>query len=206
MRYGYLKTAVLGVICLMVLGPFAVVAQEIEVEEEDIWVEDEPAARGPRFEMTDETMDKMLKRIAETDPQRAEELAALREENPQQFHRQMRDVMREHFRRQMGERRQERPERFGEGRRGSGPGEMQMGEPGEERRWRQHQPGRVTEGPGVEMMRERLREKHKEYLEWLEQNYPDEAQELEKIREEHPEHYARRIGGRGQGGRGCRVD
>ena len=97
--------------------------------------------------------------------------------------------MREHFRRQMGERRQERPERFGEGRRGGGPGEMQMGRP-EEEGWR----GRMGGGPGVEMMRERLREKHKEYLEWLEQNYPDEAQELEKIREEHPEHYARRIG------------
>ena len=40
---------------------------------------------------------------------------------------------------------------------------------------------------------QRMQRKHEEYLDWLKENYPQEAQELEKVRQENPELYMRRV-------------
>ena len=40
---------------------------------------------------------------------------------------------------------------------------------------------------------QRMQRKHEKYLNWLKENYPQEAQELEKVRQENPELYMRRV-------------
>jgi len=44
-----------------------------------------------------------------------------------------------------------------------------------------------------EMMRGRMRERHAEYIEWLEKNHPEEAEKLAELREKKPELYMRHI-------------
>ena len=43
------------------------------------------------------------------------------------------------------------------------------------------------------MIRERARERYAEYIEWLEENYPEEAEKLAELRESKPELYMRQI-------------
>jgi gas vesicle protein len=60
-----------------------------EEKEQDIWTEDEhrgPPRRGPgRFELSDEEIDRVMKSLRQKDPAKADELARLRKEKPDEF-------------------------------------------------------------------------------------------------------------------------
>ncbi len=53
--------------------------------------------------------------------------------------------------------------------------------------------GGGSRGGGRGERMQRMQRKHEEYLDWLKENYPQEAQELEKVRQENPELYMRRV-------------
>lgn len=76
-----------------------------EKDEKNIWAEDEPRGpgRGPgrgsrRFELTDEEIDRIMKGLKESNPEKAKELAKLREKEPEKF----RDELRRHGREEFG--------------------------------------------------------------------------------------------------------
>jgi len=177
-----------------------------EKEEESIWHANSPELRRGRFELTDEAIEHMMERLKEANPERAEELKKLREKNPEQFKAELREIMREQFAGRFGEHREgiggrepgprkgapsmERGGGFVGGRSGRGPGpeEGAMGGGG----FGEGGLGRDREGrERTVRWGERMRERHAEYLEWLEKNYPEEAQELAELKEEKPDLYIR---------------
>ncbi len=85
-----------------------------EKDEKNIWTEDGPRGpgRGPRpgpgrgpgtgrgsrrFEPTDEEIDRVMKSLQESNPEKAKELAQLREKDPNQFSIELRRYGREEF-------------------------------------------------------------------------------------------------------------
>jgi hypothetical protein len=180
-RYGTILVLIVAAVALLTVPQI----RAVEQEEEDIWSEDEPR-RGHRehrwFELTDEAIEEILDRIAEKNPEEAEELARLREEDPERFEMKIREIAREHF----GKRFKEHMEHRAGGKHHPGPHMPGMGPA--------PKTGMPGMGPKGEMMRERMREKHEEYLEWLEENYPEEAEKLAGLREERPELYMRHLG------------
>ena len=70
-----------------------------EEKKEDIWTEEEPRGprRRPRFELTDEEIDRIMKSLKESNPGKAKELAKLREKDPEKFQDQLREHGREEF-------------------------------------------------------------------------------------------------------------
>ena len=129
-----------------------------------------------------EQCDRMLEEIRKTNPQKADELAKLREENPDAFRGELRRVMREQFAQRMKE---------------------QTGE-AERHRMREPEapmtPGQRVKGEGAwmgrggpEMMREWMEKKHEEYIKWLETYYSDEAAKLKQLKVEDPEQYIRAV-------------
>ena len=160
----------------------------VEKNNENIWQNDKPAWERKGFELTNERVERIMSRLAEINPEKAEELARLREKDPKKFKVELRKAVRE----QIEKRFEGRMER-GAGR-GPRRGEREMpfirpGGPGERGGF-----GEPGGGPKREMFRDRLREKHDEYLEWLEKNYPEEAEKLAELREKKPELYMRQIG------------
>jgi hypothetical protein len=104
----------------------------------------------------------ILAELKEKNPQEANDLAKLREKDPNAFRMELRNHMRERMHEQRG---------------------MQQGGP-------EGQP-HAMQGPGAEMMRERIQEKTDEYLKCLKENYPDEAAKLEQLKKDNPEQYMR---------------
>jgi len=134
--------------------------------------EEQIAPEGRRFEPGPEQIDKMLEQLKQSNPQKADELIQLREKDPEAFKMEIRKVMREQFGKQMRE---------------------QMGRPDKEHQGPKHgeQPWMGRGGP--EMMREWMKEKHEEYIKWLETNYPAEAAKLKELKDEDPEQYMRAV-------------
>jgi len=89
-----------------------------EEKKEDIWKEEEPRPprRGPRFELTDEEIERIMKSLAESNPEKAKELAILREKDPEKFQSELRQYGREEFgkivRERIDKRREQRREEF----------------------------------------------------------------------------------------------
>jgi hypothetical protein len=92
------------VIVVLVIAAMATVTilpcSAAEKDEKNIWTEDEP--RGPgrrsrRFELTDEEIDRVMKGLQESNPEKAKELAKLREKDPNQFRGELRRHGREEF-------------------------------------------------------------------------------------------------------------
>jgi len=77
--------------------------KEKEKQEKSIWVEEEPRGpRGPRggprwFELTDETIEQIMKDLAKSEPAKAAELSKLRGKDPEKFKEELRTAAREHF-------------------------------------------------------------------------------------------------------------
>jgi hypothetical protein len=166
--------------------------------DEDIWSDEATNPASRRFELTDERIEEFLDQLAEAHPERAEELRKLRKDNPEQFRREMRDA-------------------FAQMREGTGrPGEMAHGQG---RGGMRGKPGKGTTGapgmhgqgpmsaerrPGIgasgrrergsrERWRDRIQERHEEYIKWLNKNYPEEAKELVRLREKDPEEYIKHV-------------
>ena len=167
--------------------PLSVWAAETE---EDIWSDEAPGPKSRRFELTDEKIEQLLDRMAEAHPERAEELRKLAKDNPEQFRKEIRETFAERLRMEghpYGEPRG--PGRGGPRERpGTGPGRMRgRPEPDPER------------GTGVghsgrrERWRDRIQERHEEYIEWLKANYPEKAKKLVQLREKNPEAYMKQV-------------
>ena len=182
--YGAILVSVMVALMLFTALP----CRAMEKNEENIWREDNPGQRrGGRPELTNEVIERIMARLEKINPKKAEELARLREKDPEKFKAELRKTVREQIEKRF-EGRMER--RDGRGPR-RGEQEMPFIRPGE-----RGGPGGFGEpggGPKREIFRDRLREKHDEYLKWLEENYPDEAEKLAELKEKKPELYMRQI-------------
>ncbi len=144
----------------------------VEKEEENIWLEDEPKRGHRQLELTEEKIERIMSRLAETNPEKAKELAQLREKDPEKFKAELRKVMHKRLGKRVGEHTgwQDKPW-VG----------LRLGRRGEPHKGRRK-----------ETFRERLWQKHAEYIKWMEENYPEEAEKLAELREKKPELYIRR--------------
>jgi len=84
--------------------------KKAEEKKEDIWTEEGPPGpggrggpgrggprRGPRFDLTDEEIGRILKSIKESNPEKAKELEKIRNEDPNNFQEQLREHGGEEF-------------------------------------------------------------------------------------------------------------
>jgi hypothetical protein len=122
-----------------------------------------------------ERLEQILERVREVDPQKAEELAQLKDKDPNAFRTEIRNFMRERMASQMS--------------RAMEPKEM-PGKPPQGPQDSMKPQGPMTpQGPmpGPEAFHRRMQEMGEEYMKWLKENYPDEATKLEQIKKENPE-------------------
>jgi len=160
----------------------------VEKEGKSIWRDDEPKGRHKWWKLTDEKIERIMNRLKEADPKKAEELEKLREKNEEKFRAELRKVVHERYRKHTGRRSRPRGEPnkpfMKPYRPGRGP---RMGHPG--------MPGMKERG-GMRMdmgMGMNMQEKRAEYLKWLKENYPEKTDELAELREENPELYMRKL-------------
>ncbi len=114
-----------------------------------------------------EHVERMLDRIRQVDPQAADRLQKLYNEDLDAFREESKEYMRAHWQEIF-------PNRMPPGQQeGEGPGHRGGPE------WRE----RMNE----------MQKKNEEYLSWLKENYPAEANELEQVRQENPGLYIRRL-------------
>jgi hypothetical protein len=179
MRTDWLKIVCAAGLILMGAGWGLVNAAEMEKEEQmmaEPQAQPEPQMRGGRFELAPEQIERILARIRETDPQKADTLEQLREKDPDAFTTEIRNIARERFMERMREQRGEH-------------GKQQL----------RRRPGvPAMEGRGQdrwpEMMRERFQQGGEEFMKWLKEDYPDEATKLEQLNKENPRQYTRAMG------------
>lgn len=164
------------ILALAMVGLFLTtqVCGATDSKKEDIWSEDWPGRMRGRFELTEEKIERMMNHLVEVNPEQAEELRQLRAKDPEKFKVELRKAMREQFGKKHDGFRKD-----GFGRRPGPPEEGAFG------------PGPIKPPLGPRM---RIRERHEEYLEWLEENYPEEAERLAELKEENPELYMRQVG------------
>ncbi|MHC4637508.1 MAG: hypothetical protein ACYTBV_08405 [Planctomycetota bacterium] len=134
--------------------------------------------------LPEDAVERMMKRLADDDPERAKELEALRKSDPAKFQKEMKLEMRK----ALGRRMLEGPGRDGrvrgepKGRRGGGI----IGEGGGGRRGPDRPRGRGFD-------EEQMRKEYDEYLKWLKKEYPEEAAELAEMKDKSPEIYKRKL-------------
>ncbi len=132
-----------------------------------------PSPQAPRLEPEEVAIKVMMERLTREDPLRAEELEKLRKTDPEKFKKEIAEAMRETSR-WRGKNRAEQQGRQGAHMRM----EMPFTPPGER--------GRRSSAI--------MRQRHEEYLEWLQDNYPDQAKELVELRDQDPQLYMRKLG------------
>jgi broad specificity phosphatase PhoE len=103
--------------------------------------EDDRRGNEKKLELTDEMIERIMQRIEESNPEKAEELQQLREQDAEKFEEELRKVIQAYNQ--------------------------------ERRRYFQR--------------------RAEEYLEWLGENYPDEADRLARVKEEKPDRYERNL-------------
>jgi len=138
--------------------------------------------QAEQFNPTQEQTEEMLLQIRRTDPQKADELAKLREQDPAKFKMVLGNIMRERAMNRMKEQWRQRGGMQPGSPEGTMPEGMGMG------------PWKGFEGAGPEMMQEWMRERGEEYAKWLKENFPDEASRLEGLKDKNPEQYMRAMG------------
>ncbi len=174
MRTSYLTIMVLAAFAVMWPGVTDVMAEETDqtstssVESAEIG-----PGRRHRAVMTEERIERMLNRLKQTDPEKAEELENLREEDTEKFQEQLREYFRSEFERRM---RRQAPE-----------------QPDTNRGPRTHRQMRSPNGGGKGPIRERMWKKHTDFMSWLTENYPDQAERLKKLQQEDTEAYFRQL-------------
>jgi hypothetical protein len=173
--------SVICAVCVMIF--VAGLCSTAVAADKDVWG-DKQGQSG----MTEEKIERLLDRIAEENPERAEQLRQLKAENPQEF--------REHLHQLAGKRFGQQ----GEGR-GDGPGDHTR----DHDRSTNRRPSRDRDGMGMrdgkgehgghggEGFRERMMKKHDEYTEWFKKEFPAEAEKLESLRQKHPEQYMKQM-------------
>ena len=101
-KYGlFLIVMMAAVITVSALPCWAQGMSEEKKDEkkEDIWTEKapRPPRRGPRFELTDEEIDRIFKSIKQNKPEKAKELEKMRKEDPNGFKSELREQGRDEF-------------------------------------------------------------------------------------------------------------
>jgi hypothetical protein len=101
-KYGlFLILMLAAVITVSVLPCWAQGTSEEKKEEkkEDIWTDKKPPGtrRRPRFELTDEEIERIMKSLRESNPEKAKELEKLRKEDARKFQEQLREHGRDEF-------------------------------------------------------------------------------------------------------------
>lgn len=180
MRTNYVKIVVVTAMVFLLVSALACRAGE---KKKDFWGDDRPKGRQGRFELTDERIERIMERLKEAEPEKAEELEKLQEEDPNKFKAELRKTMRERFgkrtrkhgKERLGKRRSDGPGRGGP--RGHGGPHGSGGPPG-------------YGGP----MAGRMHRKHTELMEWLEKNYPEAAEQLRDLHGDKPELFSKRMG------------
>lgn len=150
-------------------------AQSGAAEKEDIWSEDEAKGGPGRPELTAERIERIMNRLAETDPNKAEELKQLQAKDPEKFKAELRDVMREQIGKRIAKHMEKPTEPI-----------VPEGMPPERGMQRRDEPfGRGHMPPEMDIDK---------YLEWLKGNYPAEAEKLAELSKEDPNVYWRQVG------------
>jgi hypothetical protein len=162
-------------------------AEDVNKEQDSIWLEDTAIGEHGRPELTAERTEHIMAQLAKTDPNKAEQLKQLQQEDPEKFKAELKKVMREQFGKKFKEHMGKRPEPFGlGGMPGSAcnvpspvmpsPNGMPMlPEIGMQRHGEPFGPGHIMPEMGMNW-------RYDKYLDWLKENYPDVAKQLEEAR------------------------
>lgn len=177
MRKNYVTILFLAMAAVILLTA-PVPCWAVEEKEESIWSYDNPRPMAEQRRLRKETIKRIMSHLAETDPEKAEELEKLRKKDPEKFKAKIRKI-REKFGKKPMEHMERRTERMGW--------------------WKEGKPDEAIGHyhKALKLGREkapRMREKHAEYLEWLKKNYPEAAEKLTELREKKPELYMKKLG------------
>ncbi len=186
MKTTYVTILVLAMMVVLLTAP--VPCGAAEKDRENIWSDEKPKPVAKQRQLTKETIKRIMSRLAETNPEKAEELEQLRKKDPEKFKLELRKIVRGQFSKRIRERGKERP-----GQRRGAPEAMARPGGGPSRGGMPGMPG-MGMHPGMRGRAMEMRKKHAEYLEWLKENYPKEVEKLAELREEKPELYMRRLG------------
>jgi hypothetical protein len=108
-KYGFLLIVMLAAMITVSALPCRAQGtseEKNQEKKEDIWTEEEPRGpgrggpgprRGPRFDLTDGEIERIMKSLAESNPEKAKELEKLRQEDSRKFQEQLREHGREEF-------------------------------------------------------------------------------------------------------------
>jgi hypothetical protein len=149
------------------------------LDEENIWSEDTAKGEHGRPELTKERIERIMKRLAATDPNKAEELKQLQAKDPEKFKTELIEVMRERFSKRIKERMEKPMEPIGPGDIPHERGMQRRGEPF----------GRGSRPPEMGM-----RWREDKFLDWLKENYADEAEKLAELNKKDPNLYLKQLG------------
>ena len=174
MKTGYAAILVLAMSAALLVSVQHAFCAEQKQEEEFSW-EEKPPGEHKAFEMTQDRIERIMARLKETDPEKAKELEQLRQTNPEQFKTEIRKIARQQIAKKVGK---EMGRQAGPG----GPHGPGAAPP---------IPGSPGEAPGWGM---RFRERQDNYLKWLGENYPQEAEKLSELQKENPDLYHRQLG------------
>ncbi|MHC4467395.1 MAG: hypothetical protein ACYSYW_12685, partial [Planctomycetota bacterium] len=121
--------------------------------------------------------ERIMQRIEDSDPEKAKELQQIREQDPEKFKKELLTML------QQSRGRSEEAARRGRDRQ-------------DEKRNEERPENDESEGVESEKREERRRyfqRRADEYLEWLKENYPNEAERLARVKEEKPDSYERNL-------------
>ncbi len=177
MQYIKLTTAIAVVLCGISFGQDDkpnVDPQPIPAKDE-FWMQGQMP--GEHRVMSEERIGQFLGQIREQNPQRADELEALRDQNPEQFRAELLSEFGKRFQqmRQRGGRTDAQP--------GQPQGPEQPFAPGD----------LMAGGSHGGAIRERMENAHNQLLAWLEKNDPQQAERLKNLREKNSERYLLQI-------------
>lgn len=138
-------------------------------DNEDMWTE------NPGMHPKPEIVERVLDRIAQNDPELAEELRALHESNPDAFRKRIIELI--------------------QAQRTPGPDDERLSPPGMEPEGRKDREGRGERGGGRMGLASKGRmDRHvNEYMDWLRENYPEEHETLSALREKEEATFHRRF-------------
>jgi hypothetical protein len=174
-KYGVI--VVLAIAAAVLFVP-ALPCLAVEKEQEDVWSEDTERGEQGRVELTKEKIELIMKRLAENDPNKAEQLKQLQEKDPNKFKIELIEAMREQRGKRIREHMGKRLEPIGPGEMPHVPSVMPgpTGMPSEMGMQRHIRPfGRGRMPPEMDMQW-----RQDKFLGWLRENYPDAAKQLEE--------------------------
>lgn len=90
-------------------------AEDVNKDEDNIWLEDLAKGKYGKFELTAAKIDRIMQRLAKSDPNKTEQLKQLQQKDPEKFKTELREAMREQLGKKFKNHMKGRPESFGPG-------------------------------------------------------------------------------------------